>query len=342
MDYYEYSTPVILENGQQLPSVTIAYHTYGRLNEARDNVIWICHALTANSDAQSWWPGMIGKGLVFDTSKYFVVCANILGSCYGTTGPLSINPATGEPWFHQFPQITIRDMVWLHSLLCRELQIRKIHLLAGGSMGGYQAIEWCLMEPQLINRLFLIATAARETAWGIAIHTAQRLAIEADSSWGEASLTAGEKGLKAARAIGMLTYRSYHTYLATQTDEDNERLDQFRAESYIQYQGSKLVKRFNAYSYWLLTKAMDSHNICRGRSDDLAKLLQTIQQKTIVMGITTDMLCPLPEQKLMARWIPGAVFHELSSIYAHDGFLTETKAISMKLQAWLEEEYADV
>jgi homoserine O-acetyltransferase/O-succinyltransferase len=338
MDYFEYSTPVLLENGQQLPSVTIAYHTYGRLNDARDNVIWICHALTANSDAQSWWPAMVGKGLVFDTSKYFIVCANILGSCYGTTGPLSINPATKAPWFHQFPQITIRDMVQLHSLLCRSLGIRKIHLLAGGSMGGYQAIEWCLMEPQLIQRLFLIATAARETAWGIAIHTAQRLAIEADSSWGEPSVSAGEKGLKAARAIGMLTYRSYQTYLATQTDEDNERLDNFRAESYIQYQGSKLVKRFNAYSYWLLTKAMDSHNIARGRNKDITKVLQTIKQKTLVMGISTDMLCPLPEQKLMAKSIPDAAFHELSSIYAHDGFLTETTSISLKLHAWLEGE----
>ena len=341
MDYFEYNAPFDLENGQQLPSVTIAYHTYGRLNDEGDNVIWICHALTANSDVQGWWPGMVGKGLVFDTSRYYVVCANIIGSCYGTTGPLSINPATAKPYFHNFPEVTVRDMVQLNILLCRELRVRKIHLLVGGSMGGYQALEWCLMAPKLIENLFLIATTARETAWGIAIHTAQRLAIEADISWKEDSVAAGEKGLKAARAIGMLTYRSYQTYLRTQTDEDLDKLDNFRAASYIHHQGNKLVQRFNAFSYWLLTKSMDSHNIARGRGAGVTDVLKSIRQKTLVMGITTDMLCPLPEQQLMAAAIPGARFQAIDSLYAHDGFLTETETISKHVGSWLQEAITD-
>lgn len=147
MDYFNYKESFSLERGGLLAGLTIAFETYGSLNGNRDNVIWICHALTANANPVEWWPGMVGPGCVFDTDQYFVVCANILGSCYGTTGPLSVDPDTGGPFFHSFPNITIRDMVRAHQLLFRHLGISKIHLLAGGSMGGYQALEWCMMEP---------------------------------------------------------------------------------------------------------------------------------------------------------------------------------------------------
>lgn len=308
MNHYDYTYPFTLENGQVLPGLTIGYHTYGTLNEAGDNVVWICHALTADSDAQKWWPGLIGSGCVLDTDKYLVVCANILGSCYGTTGPLSVNPATGQPWYGQFPQVTVRDMVRVNGLLRKKLGIQKIHLLMGGSMGGYQVLEWALAEPQLVEHLFLIATSARESAWGIAIHTAQRLAIEADGTWNTPTSEAGRKGLKAARAIGMLTYRSYQTYAVTQTDPEGDKLDDFRASSYILYQGNKLVNRFNAFSYWMLTKAMDSHNIARGRGGSTEKILGTISQKTLIMGIRSDLLCPLEEQELLAQHIPRSHF----------------------------------
>ena len=145
MEYFQYQQPFTLENGQSLPELTIAYHSYGELNENKDNVIWICHALTANSDVADWWPGMIGKGLLFDPEKDFIVCANILGSCYGSTGPLSINPENGEPYFNSFPIVTIRDMVKAHMLLRQHLGITKISLLIGGSIGGYQALEWAIM-----------------------------------------------------------------------------------------------------------------------------------------------------------------------------------------------------
>ena len=209
--YYQSNETFLLEAGGALPEITIAYHTWGQLNEAKDNVIWICHALTANSDAADWWKGMIEKKGVFDPEKYFIVCANILGSPYGTTGPLSIDPRTGLAYCEQFPLVTIRDMVQAHELLRNHLGIRKIYLLAGGSMGGYQALEWSVMQPSVIDQLLLLVTAARETPWGIAIHTAQRLAIEADGTWGGGNPSGGVKGLAAARAIGMITYRNYAT-----------------------------------------------------------------------------------------------------------------------------------
>jgi homoserine O-acetyltransferase len=336
MPNFNYNSPFQLESGQQLPGLTIAYHTYGQLNAAKDNVVWICHALTASSDAAGWWPGVVGAGHVIDPSRHFIVCANILGSCYGTTGPLSINPETGRPWYHLFPPITIRDMVQAHILLRQHLGIEKIHLLMGGSMGGYQALEWCVMEPQAIDRLFLLATSPTESAWGIAVHATQRLAIEADSSWQTDSATAGQKGLKAARAIGILTYRNYGILVQKQTDPDTEKLDHYRAASYIDYQGDKLVKRFNAYSYWLLTKAMDTHHLGRGRGGDVEKLLANIRQKTLLIGISSDILCPLQEQRHMQEHIPDSTLIEIDSAYGHDGFMVEAEKISRYLGEWME------
>ena len=335
MQYFHYDQPFTLEGGASFPNLTIAYQTYGTMNESGSNVVWVCHALTANALVTEWWPRFIGNGDAIDTDKYFVVCANIIGSCYGTTGPLSINKETGKPFYHDFPFVTIRDIVKAHQLLCNWLNIQKIHLLIGGSMGGYQAIEWCCMEPEKINKLFLIATAARESAWGIAIHTTQRLAIESDASWNEESETAGCKGLATARAIGMLTYRSFATYAATQTDDDANKVDQFKADSYIRYQGQKLVKRFNAFTYYTLTKAMDSHNIARNRKGSVADILKGVHQPTLVMGIKSDLLCPAEELRKIAEHMPHATYQEIESLYGHDGFLIEAQQISTHVQHWL-------
>jgi homoserine O-acetyltransferase len=334
MNYFRYDERFELENGNALPGLSIGYRTYGILNEEGNNVIWICHALTANAAVEDWWPELIGEGKVFDTNKYFVVCDNILGSCYGTTGPTSINAESGNVFYHNFPFITIRDMVKAHQLLQEHLSINKIHLLVGGSMGGYQALEWCLAQPLLIDNLFLLATSAKETAWGIAIHTAQRMAIENDPTWKENDSKAGSEGLKTARAIGMITYRSYESFVQKQSDDDNDKLEEFKASSYINYQGNKLSKRFNAYSYWLLTKAMDTHNLSRGRSK-MITVLNSIKQKTLVLGITSDILCPLKEQKFLSEHIPNATFVAIESMYGHDGFLVETKQIAHHLSAWL-------
>lgn len=335
MNYFNYEQPFDLECGQSLPGIEIVYHTYGQLNADRSNVVWVCHALTANSDVARWWPGVVGSGALINPDQYFIVCANILGSCYGSTGPLSVDPRTGQPWFSNFPMITIRDMVNAHILLRKHLGINKIQLLMGGSMGGYQALEWSVMEKEVIGRMFLIATSPTESAWGIAVHTAQRLAIEADNTWRDPSPDAGAKGLKAARAIGILTYRNYGIMVQKQTDPDPDKLDHFKASSYINYQGDKLVSRFSAYCYWLLTKAMDSHHLARGRTEGLEGVLRSILQPTLIMGIGSDILCPVEEQRYISDHLPNATLVEIDSAYGHDGFMVEGHKIATLLGEWL-------
>jgi homoserine O-acetyltransferase/O-succinyltransferase len=336
MNWFHHKEEFNLENGSALPEFTLCYQTWGKLNEKKDNVIWICHALTASSDAEAWWPDLIGEDLTFDTKQYFVICVNIIGSCYGSTGPLSQNPQTGKPYYHSFPFITIRDMVKSYQLLAKELGIQKIHLLAGGSMGGYQVLEWAVMQPSFIEQVFLIATSAKESSWRIAIHTAQRMSIEADTTFQQSFDKAGENGLKAARAIGMLTYRNPRIYDEKQKEEDENKVDDFKASSYIRYQGDKLANRFNAFSYWFLTKAMDTHNLARGRNKSIEEVLQSIPQRSLVMGIQTDILCPLHEQQFIAEQIPNAELIVIDSEYGHDGFLTERKEISKYLKHWLQ------
>jgi homoserine O-acetyltransferase len=328
-----HETAFLLESGIQLPRIEIAYHTYGLLNKEKSNVIWICHALTASSDAASWWDTLIGPGKQIDPARHFIVCANMLASCYGSSGPLSINPESASPYYAGFPQVSIRDMVKAHILLREHLGIAKIHTGVGGSMGGYQLLEWAWQEPALFQNLVLLTTGARESAWGIAIHTAQRLAIETDSTWTAPSPDAGASGLKTARAIGMLSYRNYEMYVNTQDDPDHHKTDHFKASSYIHYQGEKLVKRFNAQSYWLLTKAMDSHNIGRGR-ESVPSALSKIQAKTLVIGISSDILCPLPEQRFLAAYIKGAVLEVIDSAYGHDGFLIEGAKIGALIEKY--------
>jgi homoserine O-acetyltransferase/O-succinyltransferase len=334
MQVFHHTQPFALENGQVLPELQVGYHTWGTYQPGV-KVVWICHALTANSDAADWWKGLVGEGTFLNPNDYFIVCANILGSCYGTTGPLSSQPKTGNPYYADFPQVTIRDMVAAHILLRQQLGIEKIYLLMGGSMGGYQVLEWAIMEPSIIERIFLIATSPSESAWGVAVHTAQRLAIEADSTWQNAAPDAGAKGLKAARAIGMLTYRNYQTFQEKQTDPDPEKIDHFKASSYLNYQGDKLVKRFNAYSYWLLTKSMDSHHLARKRGGELIQTLGTIHQPTLIIGILGDILCPVDEQRFMAAHLPDSQLIEIESAYGHDGFIIETEQITTHLRLWL-------
>lgn len=339
MAYQSFTYPgsILLESGVELQQPVLAYHTFGALNARKDNVVWICHALTANSDVLDWWSGLLGPGKPMDPSRHFIVCANILGSCYGSSGPLSTNPATGAPYYADFPQITIRDMVMAHQLLREHLGIDRIHILAGGSMGGYQVLEWALAEPERMQHLFLLATGAAESAWGIAIHTAQRLAIEADSSWRDPKPDAGRLGLKAARAIGMLTYRNYRTFVDRQTDTDIQKTDGFKASSYIEYQGDKLVQRFNAQSYWLLTKAMDSHNIARGRATRTDEVLRSLQARSLIIGITSDILCPVEEQRYLAQNMPASAYYEIDSLYGHDGFLIEFERIGKIFSEWIQQ-----
>lgn len=329
--FFIHKQKFVLESGKALPELQIAFHTYGKLNAKKDNVIWVTHALTANADVFDWWKGLFGKNNLFNPEEQFIVCANIIGSHYGSTGPLSINPDTGNPYYHHFPEITIRDIVYTLELLRKNLGIEKINTLIGGSLGGQQALEWAILKNDIIENLVVLATNAQHSPWGIAFNETQRLAIKADRSWYNFSPDAGVKGLKAARAIALLSYRNYSTYNTSQKENTNDNTDNFRASSYQNYQGEKLVNRFNAYSYWHLSKAMDSHNIGRNR-DGIENALKQINSKTLVIGISSDVLFPTEEQKFLAKNIRNAKYVEIDSLYGHDGFLIETEKIANEIQ----------
>jgi len=335
---FNYNKTFRLESGKRLKGIQITYHTYGRLNTRKDNVIWVCHALTANSDVFDWWPGLFGEKDLFNPQEHFIVCANILGSHYGTTNPLSINPATDQPYYLSFPQLSIRDMVAAHELLAAHLGIEKINVLIGGSLGGQQAMEWTIMRPDRVTHLVLLATNAQHSPWGVAFNESQRLAISADRTFYAHTPNGGAKGLKVARSIALLSYRTYETYGATQLETEEDKVDDYRASSYQNYQGEKLVKRFNAFSYWFLTKAMDAHHVGRGRNG-IEHALQLIKARTLVIGITSDVLFPLEEQKYLAKHITNAQFSAINSFYGHDGFLIETKQISKEIAAFLKLAY---
>lgn len=328
---FEFKKPLQLEGGAILRKWQVAFHTFGRLNENLDNVIWVCHALTANSDVYDWWPGMVGPGCLMDTDKYFIICANIPGSCYGTTGPLSVDPSTNEPYLHHFPLITVRDIVQVLDELRKFLGIKKIHLGIGGSLGGQQILEWAIQEPDLFRYIAPVATNARASAWGIAFNEAQRMALQADETFIEGKADGGSRGVRAARAIALLSYRNRNTYQQTQTDTEENKLENFKASSYQQYQGQKLDRRFNSYSYLTVSKTLDSHNVGRNRGS-LEQALSMIKAKTIAVGISSDLLFPPEEQKLIAELVPGATYYEIDSFYGHDGFLIEVEALTSILK----------
>lgn len=331
---YRHTQKFTLESGKELHELEIGFNTYGKLNQNRDNVIWVCHALTANSDVLDWWKGLFGTGDFFNPEEHFIVCANILGSPYGTTNPLSINLVTGQPYYLDFPEITIRDMVKAHRLLASHLGINNIEILIGGSLGGQQAMEWAIVEPERIKNLILIATNAKHSAWGIAFNESQRLAISADPTFYENIPEGGAVGLKAARSIALLSYRGYKTYNITQQEDNDNLTDNYKAASYQNYQGQKLVNRYNAYSYWYLTKVMDSHNVGRNRTS-VDKALSLIKAKTLVIGITSDVLFPVDEQRYLFQHIPKAAFAEFDSFYGHDGFLIDTEALTNIIRSFL-------
>jgi len=318
---YKISSPFELESGEQLQEVNIAYHTFGNLNETASNVVWVFHALSANSDVMEWWPGLFGNENYFNPKEHFIVCANVLGSPYGTTSPKDLD----------FPQFTVRDTVKLHIKLAEHLEIDRIKVAIGGSFGGAQALEFAYSYSGEIERLVLLACSAKESAWGIAIHESQRIALESDSTFGEPE--GGKVGMKAARSAALLTYRTSDVFIATQTDID-EKTDNYSASSYIQYQGEKFVKRFNALSYYCLSKCLDSHNLGRDRGG-VEYALGKIKIPTLIIGITSDALVPIKLQQFLAEYLPYAEFKKIDSEYGHDGFLVETKKISELVKRFL-------
>ncbi|MEQ8473399.1 MAG: homoserine O-acetyltransferase [Marinoscillum sp.] len=306
--------PIVLECGDTLRNVKISYTTFGKLNKEKTNVVWVFHALTANGNPAEWWSELVGHGKVINPESHFIVCANMLGSCYGSTGPLNSN----------FPLVTINDMVKAHQILKKHLGLNRIHLGIGGSMGGQQLLEWAVQEPDLFEHIVPLATNAFHSPWGIAFNEAQRMALENIDS---------AKGLEAARAIAMLSYRHYNTYHETQKDVD-QRWDDYAASSYQRYQGEKLRKRFSVHSYYSLSKAMDSHHLGRHFGSAEAAL-KRIRSKALVIGIDSDILFPPVEQKFIAEHIEGAKLKIIPSKFGHDGFLTEAELITELLNDFL-------
>ena len=336
------------EAGGSVSNIEVVYHTSNRNYQPGDRVVWLCHALTANSNPMDWWPEMVGKGCFIDPEKDYVVCVNIFASPYGTTGPRSIKneevrikncleePTQNSKFkiqnYLDFPKITVRDMARLFPIVRKYIGIEKVDLLVGSSIGGFQALEWAILEPEVIKRAAFIATAPRVTPWLGAWMESQRMALEADPTFRACkNLAGGQKGLEAARALSLISYRTFEGYNLTQAEQDEDCLFAQRVASYERYQGEKLVKRdFDAYSYYYLTYSVDSHNVGRKRGGVAAALGQ-IQAKSIVITITSDGLFPPVEGQEWAKHIPGAEYIEIESKWGHDGFLLETEAIVQSL-----------
>jgi homoserine O-acetyltransferase len=334
-EVYHHSEAITLESGAVLAEVDIAYDTFGTLNAAKDNVIWVCHALTANSDVADWWPHTVEEGRFLDPTRYFIVCANFLGSHYGTTSPLSVNPATGEKYYYDFPQITVRDMVKCHQLLAKHLGIERVKLLIGSSIGGFQCMEWAITEPKFMESVALIATTTCTEPWAAAFNESQRMAIRTDKTWGERRDDAGIDGMAVARSIALISYRGGAAYNATQQDENPaEASFTRRAHSYQQYQGEKLRRRFNAMSYYRLSEAVDSHNIARGRGS-IAEALAKIEARALVVAISSDILFPPEAHTPMREHIRDVEYHLIESEFGHDGFLVEHEKLNTIIQNFI-------
>lgn len=344
-------SPVVTEAGAVLPDVTVAYRTWGALNAAADNAVVVCHALTGDTDAEAWWPGLLGADRLVDPERHFVVCANALGSCYGTTGPGTLD-ADGRRLGSRFPRVTIRDQARLHAALLRRLGVREVALAAGGSMGGMQALELALgtalgeADGPPVRRLVLVGMGAAHGAWQIGISEAQRMAVRADARWRGGDFPADDPpdaGLGAARASAMMTYRSPALFaerfgralqpvaVGSNGHAAPEADDLFAIESYLRYQGRKLAGRFDAGAYVALTHAMDSHDVDRDRAPDA---LARLDAEALCVGISSDGLYPPGESRALADRLGGR-YAELASPFGHDAFLVDFEGLDALVRPFL-------
>eukprot|EP00933_Yihiella_yeosuensis_P004532 TRINITY_DN108906_c0_g1_i1.p1 TRINITY_DN108906_c0_g1~~TRINITY_DN108906_c0_g1_i1.p1 ORF type:complete len:379 (-),score=46.83 TRINITY_DN108906_c0_g1_i1:210-1346(-) len=332
---------VTLDSGRELKNVEVRYMMWGNLNESKDNVIVVCHALTGNANAGSWWGKLIGPGHAMDTSRYAVFCSNCLGGCYGTTGPASINPDTGKRYGASFPKVTIRDMVRVQAATLLKLGVKQVACVIGGSMGGMQALEWALevRNPSVVSVASLCASG-RHSAWQIGISECQRQAIKADPKWAGGDYPADEPpavGLSVARMMAMQTYRThpaYHTKFGRAMVTTHQQMV-FDVENYLHSQGKKFNQRgFDAMSYVRLTEAMDSHDVERGRGP-YQSVLAGIRIPVLTMSISSDVLYPMSEQLELAKHIPTAQHHLIQSEEGHDGFLLEHVQVGTLLRGFI-------
>ncbi len=353
---YTEAEPFPFESGARLGPIDVAFETYGELNKDGTNCVLICHALTGNAHAgfynsendkaSGWWDGIVGPGKAIDTDKYFVVCSNILAGCYGTTGPSTMNPATMREYGTSFPLTTVRDMVRVQKRLLDWLGVERLELVIGGSMGGMQVIEWAVMYPDFVANVVPIATGASHTAWGIGLNEVARQAIFTDPDYMNGNYYASgqpARGLALARMIAMMSYRSPESFSlrfqrGRMWDDDGkgafDTKNIFQVESYLHYQGVKLVERFDANTYIYITRAMDMHDVARGRGK-IEDVLGSVKGRTMCVGITSDVLYPAVEQRGLAELIPGARYEEIQSIHGHDAFLIEFEQMNRLLVEFL-------
>lgn len=334
--FYQLPDSFQLESGRVLIGVQVAYRTWGRLNATGDNAVLVCHALTGSADVDVWWQPFLGEGRSLDPQRDFIICSNILGSCYGTTGPAALNPETGVVYGADFPAITIRDMVRLQARLIDALGVRSLQLVVGGSLGGMQVLEWALLYPHMVKAIAVIAASGRHSAWCIGLNEAQRQAIYADPNWQQGNYTDDRKpdqGLAIARMMAMSTYRSWANF-STRFGRQPGQNQPFAIAEYLHYQGKKLVERFDANTYITLTHALDSHDVTRpGQSYEA--VLQSIHQPTLIVSISSDILYPVIEQEELASLIPNSNLKHLESPHGHDAFLINSNELnSFILSFW--------
>ena len=358
--------PLALEGGGRLRDVTIAYESWGSLDADGANAVLLCHAWTGDSHAYGqlssghptpgWWEGVVGPGLFIDTNRYYVVCANVLGGCQGSTGPASIDPTTGRPYGSTFPVVTVRDMVRTQAALADDLGIARWRAVVGGSMGGMQALEWAVTYPHRVGSLVVIATCAQATAQQIAWGAVGRRAIRLDPRWRggdyyDASPGDGpHEGLATARMLAQITFRTDDVFTdrfgrqlahdPAGATEDFDLWQRFEVERYLDYHGEKLVRRFDANSYLLIGKAMDLHDLGRGRGG-LDAALARISARTLAIGISSDVLYPAYQQRAIhaavASRVLGSEYVEIRSAHGHDSFLLDLDQVGPPIARFLEE-----
>jgi homoserine O-acetyltransferase len=353
-----------LQLGGSFGPVTLAYETWGTLNSAGDNAILLTHALTGNAHAHdierpddpraAWWNPLIGPGRPFDTERYFVICSNVLGGCYGSSGPASLDPSTGRTYGLSFPLVTIRDMVNAQRRLIEHLGVRRLEMVAGGSVGGQQALEWAVMYPELVRKVVVVAATAALTAQAVAFNEVGRQAIMADPHWRQGSYQPGQgpdAGLAIARMLAMITYQSEEGMEERFARRPAQRHDTcapsgfatfggaFDVESYLYHQGEALVRRFDANSYLYLSRAMDLYDVSAGHPS-LEAALRRIQSRALFIGIRTDFLFPAARVRSLAEQVRQsgghATYLELDSPAGHDAFLKEWGQMTRALQSILD------
>lgn len=337
MEYHEYTCPDCFdfETGGSISGLRIAYHTSPHPYRRGEPVVLLCHALTISSDAESWWPQLVGPGRPIDTDRCFVFCVNMLGSCYGSSGPASVDPETGRPYLLDFPRVTVRDIARAIIRVREHLGIGRVDLLVGCSIGGFQALELAIMEPAVYARAVFMATTERVSPWLSAIEEAQRMALEADPTFRAAASPAGGRhGLRCARAIALLSYRCDDGLNDRQAEPSVDTVFPERAGSYLRHQADKFLTEFDAYSYWYLTYAVDSVNVGRGRGGT-AEALGRITAESLVVALSSDVIFPPKDMRRIAEGIPGARFEVLPTRYGHDGFIVEQPAIARLLAPFL-------